>query len=101
MTEKSSVCVRAEAVLMTKGEKVDNRSDIYSTGIILFQMLTKKKPYRADNPMAMFYKHVHAEVPQLPSKHSQYQPLLDKMLAKSPDDRFQTATELASALENY
>lgn len=82
-----------------RGKRVDSRSDIYSTGIIFFQMLTKKKPYRADNPMAMFYKHVHAEVPKLPSKFSNYQALLDKMLAKSPDDRLQTAAELTAALK--
>lgn len=84
-----------------RGKRVDHRSDIYSTGIILFQMLTRKKPYRADNPMAMFYKHVHAEIPKLPSKYSNYQPLLDVMLAKSADDRFQSAEELLDALKDY
>jgi len=84
-----------------RGKRVDNRSDIYSVGIIFFQMLTKKKPYRADNPMAMFYKHVHAEVPQFPGKFSAYQPLLNKMLAKSVDDRFQSAAELIEALKEY
>ena len=84
-----------------RGKRVDHRSDIYSLGIIFFQMLTRKKPYRADNPMAMFYKHVHAEVPQLPSDLSKYQPLLEKMLAKSADERFQTADELIEALNEY
>ena len=84
-----------------RGKRVDLRSDIYSTGIIFYQMLTRKKPYRADNPMAMFYKHVHAEVPQFPVEYEQYQPLLEKMLAKSADDRFQNADELAKALKDY
>ncbi len=84
-----------------KGRRVDNRSDIYSMGIIFYQMLTKKKPYRADNPMAMFYKHVHAELPKFPAQYGQYQALLDKMLAKSADDRFQTADELITALQDY
>lgn len=84
-----------------RGKRVDHRSDIYSTGIIYYQMLTRKKPYRADNPMAMFYKHVHAEVPRLPSEYSEYQPLLDKMLAKSADDRFQNADELIRAIRKY
>lgn len=84
-----------------RGKRVDLRSDIYSTGIIFYQMLTRKKPYRADNPMAMFYKHVHAEVPKFPVEFEQYQPLLEKMLAKSADDRFQNADELAKALKDY
>ena len=84
-----------------KGKRVDHRSDIYSTGIIFYQMLTRKKPYRADNPMAMFYKHVHAEVPKLPEEFARYQPLLEKMLAKSPDDRFQNAAALLEALKEY
>jgi len=84
-----------------RGKRVDHRSDIYSTGIIFYQMLTRKKPYRADNPMAMFYKHVHAEVPRLPGEFTEYQPLLDKMLAKSADDRYQNADELIDAVKNY
>ena len=84
-----------------RGKRVDHRSDIYSTGVIFYQMLTRKKPYRADNPMAMFYKHVHAEIPQLPADYARYQPLLEKMLAKSADERFQTADELAKALKDY
>jgi len=84
-----------------RGKRVDNRSDIYSTGIIFYQMLTRKKPYRADNPMAMFYKHVHAEVPRLPGEFAEYQPLLDRMLAKSADDRFQNADELFEELKRY
>lgn len=84
-----------------KGRRVDNRSDIYSIGIIFYQMLTRKKPYRADNPMAMFYKHVHAELPKLPAQYEKYQPLLDKMLAKSADDRFQDCDELITALQDY
>ena len=84
-----------------RGKRVDLRSDIYSTGIIFYQMLTRKKPYRADNPMAMFYKHVHAEVPRFPGEYAKYQPLLDKMLAKSADDRYQNADELIEALKDY
>jgi tRNA A-37 threonylcarbamoyl transferase component Bud32 len=84
-----------------RGKRIDHRSDIYSVGIIFYQMLTRKKPYRADNPMAMFYKHVHAEVPRLPGEFTKYQPLLDSMLAKSADDRFQNADELIEALNEY
>lgn len=84
-----------------RGKRVDHRSDLYSTGIIFYQMLTKKKPYKADNPMAMFYKHVHAELPKFPAPFEIYQPVLDKLLAKSVDDRYQNAGELLSALQDY
>lgn len=84
-----------------RGRRVDSRSDIYSLGIIFYQMLTRKKPYRADNPMAMFYKHVHAEIPKFPAQYEKYQPLLEQMLAKSAEDRFQDAQALIDAIQNY
>ncbi len=84
-----------------RGKNVDHRSDIYSLGIIYYQMLTGKKPYQADNPMAMFYKHVHAKIPKLQAPHQKYQPLLEKMLSKSPDGRFQSAAELIEAIHKF
>ena len=47
-------------------EPLDERSDLYSLGIILFEMLTREKPYRAENPMAIVYKHRKEPVPRLP-----------------------------------
>ncbi len=84
-----------------RGRRVDNRSDIYSLGIIYYQMLTGEKPYRADNPMAMFYQHVHADIPKLRAPHHKYQPLLERMLAKSRNDRFRSAAELIAAIRKF
>lgn len=71
------------------GRAVDHRSDLYSTGVILFEMLTGRKPYRAENAPALVYQHVHAEIPRLPPVVMRYQPVLDMLLAKTPDERFQ------------
>ncbi|HUA90353.1 MAG TPA: protein kinase [Steroidobacteraceae bacterium] len=80
-------------------EPLDARSDLYSLGIILFEMLTREKPYRAENPMAIVYKHRKEPVPRLPAKFAPVQPVLEKLLAKLPADRFADATAAAEALE--
>ena len=49
-------------------EALDERSDLYSLGIILFEMLTREKPYRAENPMAIVYKHRKEAIPRLPQQ---------------------------------
>ena len=81
------------------GEPTDGRSDLYSLGIILYEMLTGGKPYRADSPMAVIYKHRKEPVPQLASGLNGLQPLLERLLAKEPGERFATALEAAEALE--
>ena len=80
-------------------EPVDARSDLYSLGVILFEMLTGEKPYRADNPMAIVYKHRKEPVPQLPPQFAAVQPLLERLLAKAPGDRFSGAPQAAEALQ--
>jgi serine/threonine protein kinase len=80
-------------------EALDARSDLYSLGVILFEMLTGEKPYRAENPMAIVYKHRKEPIPQLPAQCEAVQPLLERLLAKTPADRFATAAEAAEALK--
>jgi serine/threonine protein kinase len=81
-------------------EALDERSDLYSLGIILFEMLTREKPYRAENPMAIVYKHRKDAIPRLPQKFAQVQPVLERLLAKDPADRYASAPEAAAALES-
>lgn len=82
------------------GEPIDARSDLYSLGVILFEMLAREKPYKADNPMALIYKHRKEPVPRLPAAFEPVQPVLDRLLAKLPADRYADAGEAAAALES-
>jgi serine/threonine protein kinase len=74
--------------------QVDQRGDIYSLGVIFFELLTGHKPYDADTAMAMIIRHRHAPIPRLAAALSRYQPAIDRMLAKDPVQRFQNASEL-------
>jgi serine/threonine protein kinase len=79
-------------------EPIDARSDLYSLGVMLYEMLTGTKPYRAENPMAIVYKHRKEPVPRLPEHCAALQPLIERLLAKAPADRFAGAGEAAQAL---
>ncbi len=78
--------------------EVDHRADIYALGVMFFEILTGKKPYRAASPQALLYQHVNAEVPTLPAAYLQYQDLLEKLMAKAPEDRFHQADEIVTAV---
>lgn len=73
---------------------VDQRSDIYSLGIIFYEMLTGEKPYRADSALGIVYLHANAPVPLLPVRFASHQALINMMLAKDPDNRLQSAEEV-------
>ena len=79
-------------------ENVDQRADLYSLGVMFFEMLTRVKPYRANSLARLVYEHVHAPIPTLEGKLAQFQPIIDGLLAKDPDERFQNSHELLIAL---
>jgi len=81
------------------GEPIDARSDIYSLGVIVYEMLTREKPFAAENPMAIIYKHRKEPVPRLPEPYEALQPIIERFLAKDPQDRYQNAGEARHALE--
>ena len=86
-----------------EGKTVDARSDIYSLGIVLYELLTGRKPYIADTPMAVIVKQMHDPLPD-PKKYVRNLPkaieqLLYKALAKEPKERYASIQEFAQALE--
>ncbi|HPY24403.1 MAG: eukaryotic-like serine/threonine-protein kinase [Actinomycetota bacterium] len=85
-----------------RGERVDARSDVYSLGCVLYEILTGEPPFVGDSPVAVAYQHVR-EDPVAPShKHSGISAELDavvlKALAKNPDNRYQSAAEMRADL---
>jgi hypothetical protein len=80
----------------------DTRSDVYSLGIVFYEMLTQRTPFEADTPLAVLMKHVNDPLP-LPRKIAPtipepFERIVLKALAKKPDDRYQSAMEMAQAL---
>jgi serine/threonine protein kinase len=80
------------------GKEIDARSDIYSLGVMLFEMLTGKKPFDAENHMAILVHHAKAPIPRLPERLASLQPILDRLMAKEPADRPPDAATAARML---
>jgi serine/threonine protein kinase len=85
-----------------RGEKVDARSDVYSLGCVLYEILTGEPPFVGDSPVAVAYQHVREDPIPPSQRHDGISPELDavvlKALAKNPDNRYQTAAEMRADL---
>ena len=82
-----------------EGEQGDHRSDLYSTGAILYELLTGAKPFTAQDWATLLLHHINAPIPRLPHQLSAYQPLIDRLLAKRPEHRYQSASEVLEAVD--
>ena len=87
-----------------KGMSIASPSDIYSLGIILYEMVTGKVPFDADTPLAVIHKHINEPLPSPRTVREDIPRVLEavivKALAKEPEDRYQTAAEMVDAAEN-
>ena len=81
-----------------RGQAVDGRSDLYSLGVVLYEMLTGRVPFDADETLAVALSHLNDPIPQLPPALAEWQPVVDRLLAKSPGDRYGSAADLAKIL---
>ena len=82
-----------------RGRPIDGRADLYSLGIVLYELLVGRVPYHADDSLAVGIMHITQPVPILPEALAPLQPLLNRMLAKQPDDRYQNGQQVADAIE--
>ncbi len=81
-----------------EGLSIDRRTDLYSAGVMLYELLIREKPFTAPTPAALIFKHINEEIPRLPEGLNRFQEVIDNLMAKDPADRYSSANELIQAL---
>ena len=80
------------------GQEITTQSDLYSLGVMMFEMLAGQRPFRAETLNLLLAHHVSAPTPALPEAHAALQPVVDRLMAKKPADRYPTAQALLQDL---
>ncbi|GAA4914155.1 protein kinase domain-containing protein [Nesterenkonia rhizosphaerae] len=106
MTQTSAVVGTAQYLSpeQARGEVVDHRSDLYSAGCVLFELLTNRPPFTGESPVSVAYQHVREEPPMVSDFNNRVAPAMESVVAKAlikdPALRFQSAEEFNQALQN-
>ncbi|WP_459207099.1 protein kinase domain-containing protein [Pseudomonas sp. MLB6B] len=82
-----------------RGLDIDGRADLYALGVVLYELLAGELPYAGVDALSTALAHLTEPLPELPVRHGRYQPILSRLLAKSPDERFSDAAALLAALD--
>ncbi len=83
-----------------RGMPVDGRADLYSLGVMLYEMLVGKPPFNASDTIALAIKHCQEPVPRLPQHLQRFQLIVDRLMAKEVKNRFQSGVELMAAIDD-
>ncbi len=81
-----------------RGEAVDGRADLYSVGVLAYELLTGRLPYLSPDPLALALMHAQDPIPRLPPERRHWQAFIDRAMAKSPDNRFRNAQQMLGTL---
>jgi serine/threonine protein kinase len=98
-TQTASGSISGTAAYMSpeqaRGDKTDHRSDIYSLGIVLYEMLAGRVPFEADTTLSVMYMQINEPPPPIKNISPRVQAVMDRALSKNPDDRYQTSRDMA------
>jgi hypothetical protein len=81
-----------------RGEAVDGRADLYSVGVLAYELLMGRLPYLSPDPLGLALMHAQDPIPRLPLERKHWQILIDRAMAKSPDNRFRNAQQMLGVL---
>jgi serine/threonine-protein kinase PpkA len=83
-----------------RGQQIDGRADLYALGVVFYEILTGKLPYVGADSLSTALAHLTEPLPSLPIEQGRFQPILAKLLAKDPAERFANAAQLIAALDS-
>ena len=81
-----------------RGEAVDGRADLYSVGVLAYELLNGRLPYLSPDPLGLALMHAQDPIPRLPAERKHWQSFIDRAMAKAPDNRFRNAQQMLGAL---